>query len=136
MKIKSILINNFKGINCLEFIPGNKTVALIGKNGIGKTSFLEAVRFALTGDAPNNCITDGATESTVLVRLEDGNEFSRTKYVSKPTKIRVNGRTTTAKNLETLLATITGLSDDALRIATSSEVLAGLKPSEIGRAHV
>lgn len=132
MKIKSILINNFKGINCLEFIPGNKTVALIGKNGIGKTSFLEAVRFALTGDAPNNCITDGATESTVLVRLEDGNEFSRTKYVSKPTKIRVNGRTTTAKNLETLLATITGLSDDALRIATSSEVLAGLKPSEFG----
>ena len=131
MKIKSIEITNFKGIEHMSYIPKHKTCALIAPNGTGKTSFLEALRFGLTGDAPNKCIRDHTSEMSVSISM-DGNVFSRTKNIVKPTKIRVNGKTTTAKNLDDLIGTITGLSGDALKITTSGEILAALKPAEFG----
>ena len=93
MKFEQIEIENFKGINKITYIPKNKTCVLTGKNGTGKTSFIEAIRFALTGDAPDGCIADGKESTTVAIIMEDGNAFSRSKYETRPSKVKVNGRT-------------------------------------------
>jgi recombinational DNA repair ATPase RecF len=92
MKFKEITIENFKGIKGITYTPLNKTAVLIGKNGLGKTSFLEGIRFLITGNTPDNCIFDGADSTTVSGILEDDTNFSRMKHLTKPSKVTVNGK--------------------------------------------
>lgn len=132
MKIKSVSIRNFKAISSLDYTPVNKIAVLCAPNGTGKTSFLEAMRFGLTGDVPDNCVNDQADEATVGFVLEDGLSFERTKSIVKPTKIRVNGKSTTAKNLETVIVDATGVGKEAMRVTTSQDIVAALKPDELG----
>lgn len=132
MKIENLKIKNFKAIKSLEYAPKNKIAVLCAPNGTGKTSFLEAVRFGLTGDSPDNCVNDDAEETTVSIVLDDELYFSRTKSNSKPTKVRVNGKATTAKNLETAIQDKTGVSKDAMRVTTSQDVLSAMKPEDLG----
>ena len=132
MRIESIRIKNFKTITNLEYVAKETLAALCAPNGTGKTSFLEAIRFGLTGDTPDNCVNDNADETTVEIILDGGTSFSRTKSNTKPTKVKVNGKTTTAKNLETMIFDETGINKDALRLTTSQDVLAALKPDELG----
>jgi len=49
--IKSIWINNFKSITSKHYQLDGKNLLLMGENGIGKTSVLEAIYFALSGKA-------------------------------------------------------------------------------------
>ena len=49
--IKSIWINNFKSIQSKHYQLNGKNLLLQGENGIGKTSVLEAIFFALSGKA-------------------------------------------------------------------------------------
>ena len=132
MKIKSIEINNFKGLTHLNYSPSNKICALIGENGAGKTSFLQAVRFGITGEAPEDCIKSSTDEMGVEIVLDSGLIFSRTKHVEKPSKIRVNGKNTTAKSLAALLEEEYGIPKEAAKISTSREVLEALNPAEFG----
>lgn len=132
MKITKIKIKNFKTLKSVEYVPKNKIAVLCASNGMGKTSFLEACRFALTGTAPDNCINDFANETTVEIAMANDFVFSRTKHRAKPTKIRVNGKSTTAKNLDLVLADKSGIGKETMRIATSQDVLASLKPDELG----
>ena len=48
--ITTISIRNFKGIEDLQ-LNAKKLNAIIGKCGSGKSSLLDAIRFALTGKA-------------------------------------------------------------------------------------
>ena len=133
MKIKNIRINNFKSIIDKEYSPKNKVAVLCASNGVGKTSFLEALRFGLTGEAPDNCINDRADEMSVEITLEkDDLTMERIKHITKPTKVRVNGKVTTAKHLETALFDNAGLTKDTLKTSTSQEVLAAMKPDALG----
>lgn len=132
MKMDSIKIENFKAIRNLEYVPTNKVAVLCAPNGTGKSSFLEAVRFGLTGDSPDNCVNDYADETTVSITLNEDLTFSRTKHITKPTKVRVNGKATTAKNLETVIADETGITKDVMRVTTSQDILSVMKPDELG----
>ena len=132
MEFESVIITNFKALKKYEYNPEHKIAVLCAPNGTGKTSFLEAVRFGLTGDTPDNCINDSADEATVSIALKSGLVFSRTKHITKPTKIRVAGKSTTAKNLELLLSDETGIGKDAMRITTSQDILSAMKPDELG----
>lgn len=133
MRIKEIKIKNFKAIKDKEYTPENTIAILCAPNGTGKTSFLEAIRFGLTGETPDNCINDTAEETTVEMILEkDSLAFSRTKHATKPTKVKVAGKNTTAKNLDTVFSDSTGIAKDAMKIATSQELLVNMKPDELG----
>jgi DNA repair exonuclease SbcCD ATPase subunit len=59
MKIKTILIENFKGIEKLRYDFKSTTVGLVAENGKGKTAFREAFFAAITGEFPENCIQTG-----------------------------------------------------------------------------
>ena len=132
MRIESIKIKNFKAIKDLTYNPTNKIAVLCAPNGTGKTSFLEALRFGLTGDAPDNCVNIHEDEVAVDMTIDGDLTFSRIKHITKPTKIKVDGKTTTAKNLELTLMDKTNIKKEAMRITTSQDVASSLKPDELG----
>ena len=60
-KITKIKIKNLYGIT--EFEADNKSLELLGGNGTGKTSVLDAIRYALTNRSTRDCIVkQGSTE--------------------------------------------------------------------------
>ena len=52
-KITKILIKNLFGIS--EFEADSKSIELLGGNGTGKTSVLDAIRLALTNRSSRDC---------------------------------------------------------------------------------
>jgi DNA repair exonuclease SbcCD ATPase subunit len=73
MKIKKINIHNFKNLKSVEANLNGKSVYVTGKNGQGKTSFIQAI-FSTIGavDGPVKAIMDG--EERAKVSLVIGNE--------------------------------------------------------------
>lgn len=136
--INDIRIVNFKGIDVhtayLSRVGTNYILG--GKNGTGKTSFLEAIRFALTGKKPKNMLKEGTGEGCVYIDFNDPNEtsISREFYADekKPNKVKVNGKTCTAKEAQKVICDIVGTSEDKLDVLTSTEVLHELINGNLG----
>lgn len=79
MKIQKINIKNFKGLLDVEKNINGKNVYLIGGNGTGKTSFIDAVWVGLTGkNLPPEPTTDGAKRGQI--ELDLGECIARTKF--------------------------------------------------------
>lgn len=133
MKIKSITIKNFKSIDNLTYTSNNKIIALIGPNGRGKTAFKEAFYAGITGEFPEGCIQIGKDECSVEMTTEDGFNFERIQYRTKPNKVLVNGKISTVKALNELLIGKFGLSKDVLKVVTSTDVLQNMKSAEFGQ---
>jgi len=71
-KIDDILIQRFKKISHLRATPHGKHMFLIGKNGVGKTSVLDAILAVLTGkDLPPEMVTQGERDGEIEVILKD-----------------------------------------------------------------
>lgn len=132
MKINSIEIKNFKGIEDMKH-PFDKTVTVLsGPVGAGKTSFIQALRFALTNETPLNPIKNGALASNV--RIECEGDIVVEREIARPNKkyTKVMGRKTGTAASESFLEESTNVSNEIMKIATSSEVLAAMKPSQFG----
>ena len=134
MKIEKVIITNFKSISLkIVDFEKDKISALVGFNGTGKSSFLEAIRYGLTGVLPLNPIMDKKDFASVEIVADDGTFFSRTVYrENKPGKVTLNGKTTPAKNLNAWISEKFGFDTDVLKIATSADVLAAMKSDELG----
>jgi chromosome segregation ATPase len=79
MKIENINIKNFKGIRSYEGDIQGKHVYLCGANESGKTSFIDAVWFGLTGkNCPPQPITDDGKRGQIEIDL--GEFIARTKF--------------------------------------------------------
>ena len=107
MKVKSVTIVHFKGIDYYEYIPKNPTACMLGNNGRGKTSFKQAVYAGLTGNFPDNCIAEDSDMCSVSITLEDDTEITRIMYRDKPNETRVNGRKVTKKSADELGVEVT-----------------------------
>jgi len=71
-KIESIKIRNFKGLSKVEQSLNGSNVFVVGGNGKGKTSFIDAVWNTLTGkNIPTEPIKKGENESTIEVELSE-----------------------------------------------------------------
>lgn len=82
MKITKLQIENLYGIEQLEL--DGKSIELIGTNGAGKSSVLDAIRLALTNNSRRKYIVkNGETEGRVLVKLDDGITIDRKKRTDK-----------------------------------------------------
>lgn len=108
MIIKKIEINNFRGIEHYVFFP-NKINCFFGKNGAGKSSILDAIRFCLIGNTKNNQydrIRNGAKEASVNIQFYDGInniEITRTQK-KRGVECRINDEITTTEKLNCLLS--------------------------------
>lgn len=76
MKIVKLRIKNLFGIT--EYEAGGSDVELSGQNGVGKTSVLDAIKYALTNKSERKYIVrNGETEGEVLIETDNGLRINR-----------------------------------------------------------
>lgn len=134
MKILSATVSQFKGVSYKDVSPVDKRVIFTGKNGSGKSSMMEGLRYAITGDAPDNCVRAGAPNASVSVILGSGDQIERMPTPSgsaKPSKIRCNGTLTTQKSVNEMLKTTTGLDVSTMKVMTSGELLQAMNGGQL-----
>lgn len=72
MKIQSVQIRNFKGIKNAQVSAKGNNVYVIARNGMGKTSFIDAIFKILSGkDMPPMPTTQGEKAGEVKIELDD-----------------------------------------------------------------
>lgn len=66
MKVLSLEIKNFKNIEAQDVQLNGRSAFIVGDNGVGKTSFIQALYVALTGkELPSRPIKDGESEAII-----------------------------------------------------------------------
>ena len=75
-KITKIKVRNLFGIS--EYEANGESVELDGKNGVGKSSVLDAIKYALTNKSDRDYIIHkGATEGEILIETDNGIRINR-----------------------------------------------------------
>lgn len=93
MKITKIKIRNLFGIKETEL--DGKSIELSGNNGLGKTSVIDAIKYALTNDSDKDyIIKNGETEGEILVETDTGFYVNRKKRVGQTDykSVKENGK--------------------------------------------
>ena len=76
MKITKVKVKNMYGIK--EFEMGSENLELAGKNGAGKSSLLDAIRFGLTNKSTREYVVrNGETEGEIIIETGDGLRINR-----------------------------------------------------------
>lgn len=82
MKTSKIIIRNLFGIK--EQALDGRSVEITGTNGLGKTSIIDAIRYALTNDSNRDYIVrKGETEGEILIETDTGISINRKKRTNK-----------------------------------------------------
>ena len=82
MRITKIRIKNLFGIKELEL--DGSSVELTGPNGVGKSSVIDAIRYALTNKSTRDyIIRDGETEGEILIETDTGVAINRKKRTTQ-----------------------------------------------------
>lgn len=85
-----------------EALDAEKLNAIIGKCGSGKSSLLDAIRFALTGKAGKEVIRKGCREASVVLRFSDNSTIERIRRTSENIS-KCNGKSSTKRSLDEFL---------------------------------
>lgn len=93
MKTTKISIKNLFGITEMEL--DGKPIELSGTNGVGKSSVLDAIRYALTNQSDREfIIKQGATEAEIIIETDTGLRIARKKRTQQADykSVKENGR--------------------------------------------
>ncbi len=132
MKIISMETFNFRGLKGSRRFNFEEIMAVLGKNAAGKSSFIDALIYGLTGIEPaGDMITAGESQAGVQITFEDGSKFMRVKRPSG-TVLKIGKNRANKRDFDAAMAAACKTTAGAMRIVTSSEVLAKLRPSELG----
>jgi len=121
MILKQIDLHNYRQHKDLTVDFSGNLIAVVGRNGSGKSNFLGAIQFALTGEQPgftkDDLLTWGEESGYVKLDFEhDGKPCSITRKIEKPSATLTVGDekvTGVAKVKETL--ELLGIDKDVLR---------------------
>lgn len=130
MKISSITMKNFKGINETQITP-EKLNVFTGKNGSGKSSHLAAIAFALTGKINSDFIKKGEKSLSVLIEFEDGTTIERSNSHEYGTVTKCNGKKTSGKSANEFIQTKLGADTDTYRALCNADYLKSLSGKEL-----
>ena len=105
MKATKIKIRNLFGI-CETELDG-RSVEMTGKNGTGKTSVIDAIKYALTnGSEREYIIKKGETEGEILIETDTGLRIDRKKRTNKTDYKSVKDGRNNVAGPEALLKTL------------------------------
>lgn len=73
MRIVSVFVENIKRVKLISYIANKGMNIISGKNNQGKSSFLDAIMYALAGKTsiPDNVVRDGQNQAIIKVVLDD-----------------------------------------------------------------
>lgn len=133
MRVTKMVVDNFKGLTHAEYDLTDKITIMLAKNGSGKTSFIDALRYGLTGAKPDGEMINKTAEGcSVTLFNELGESFTRMEFRNKPAKFKLNGHNSTKTAMEEVLSSRMNIDIAGLNIITSGELLGHMSPSEIG----
>ena len=111
MKLKSITLNNFKGMDNIEFSLDQKTTVIFGINGVGKSTILKAIDLLYaniiakltkkkTTEFDKDDISYGKSKATIEAKFvfEDGEEKEYSRSFD-----RANGKNNNPNQLKELV---------------------------------
>lgn len=134
MKLSHVQIENFRGKH-YDFTPQRLNL-FFDRNGAGKTSLCDAIRYGLTGMMPQNKVRN----ASVSIQLEDGMMIQR-MIGTKGAVNRLNGKRVTKEALDKTIADLIGIPAAAkedplknLKIASNAEILMALNAGELLKA--
>ena len=82
MKITKIKIKNLFGIKETEL--DGRSIEITGTNGVGKTSAIDSIKYALTNNSERDyIIRDGESEGEILIETDTGLSINRKKRTNK-----------------------------------------------------
>lgn len=82
MKISKIKIKNLFGIK--EYEADGKSIELVGKNGTGKSSVIDAIKYALTNRSDRDyIIRKGETEGEIYIETDTGISIDRKRRANQ-----------------------------------------------------
>ena len=127
MLIEHIAMENIKTCNVNTDLSRFNVIQ--GKNGSGKTAFLQGIKYLLTGKLSPENIRMGEGYASVDGVINGIGALSRTQYAStRPSKTRLNLRSATQKSVAEYFQSITGVSP-----ATSNIMMPGNLEEMFGR---
>lgn len=129
MRIGHIRSTDFKGVRKFQMTPAKVNI-LVGANGTGKSSVLQAIRYGITGNAPSEPIAGGCDKGVVELQFPDIGTLTRTVSPGR-NEVRLNGKVTTQKSISELLEKRTGTSSTTAELMTSAEALSNLSSGEL-----
>lgn len=121
MALTKLAIHSFRNINKLELTPGPAFNLIVGVNGSGKTSLLEAIHFLSLARSfrtrnYHKVIAFDKTHLTVFAELEDQTTLGVEKHRSGATKVRINSEElSTAAQLAAILP-VCALGSDSYQV--------------------
>jgi DNA repair exonuclease SbcCD ATPase subunit len=105
MKTSKITIRSLFGIS--EKVLDGNSVEITGKKGAGKTSILDAIRYALTNSSNRDLIIkQGEDEGEIIIETDSGLTIDRKARTAKANSISVKDGDTTSTKPETFLKSI------------------------------
>lgn len=97
MKIKNLKVTNFK--SCPDGVYGLSNInVLLGKNGKGKSSMQQALRYLLNGTLPEDPIRHGEDHLSVSALIDDGQDTEIGREYYLPDTYRINDENVKEKN--------------------------------------
>ena len=135
MVLNKVVLNNFMGVQGEVSFTMPHILALVGKNGMGKTTVLNAIRYALTGEEPDGDIINSEVllcSVKIFMTTSEGTElsFERIKDRERTSKCKLNGKVVTKKVMDEKIEDIVGIPLDKIKILSSADVVAAMKPQE------
>lgn len=132
-EISKIIICDFKGLEGEREYELNKIVALCEPVGSGKTSIIEAIRWALTNELPDGkVVNDKSDKAKVTIVFENGESFGRetSKKKSVANKYYHNDKKVSLKDFNIALEEVTGVDPNLAKVISSADVIKNLNNQE------
>ena len=128
-------VTDFRGLKGPHHYSFDKFNVLIAPNGSGKSSVMDALKFALTGNEPDgDMIYSGADRCSVRVTFPSGASFERIKFRgTRASKYLSNGKSSTlAKMNADIQSELGGVKVGNARMIAMGEALSSIDSKQFG----
>lgn len=132
MLITELQLKNFKNYED-KVIQFQKVSVFLDKNGTGKSTLLQALNFAISGDFKEEMIRDGQSEMSVSLTFDSGLIVTRVVKNKKISHRMGYGRTkvSTKEKVNEEIAAMTRTNMNNLKVIASSSAVFNMKAEEL-----